>query len=44
MPYAERKKKYAQVGRIMRSPGIDPAVVAKYDLMRSDQERLADQK
>ena len=40
MPYSERKAKYAQVGRIIRAPGVDAAVIAKYELAKSDAERF----
>ena len=39
MSYTERKRRYAQVGRIVRARGVDAAVVAKYEYLKSDGER-----
>ena len=40
MPYQERKKCYAHVGRVMRRADTDPALVAKYEMLRSDVDRF----
>ncbi|CAE7358697.1 unnamed protein product, partial [Symbiodinium sp. CCMP2456] len=40
LPYAVRKTYYARAGRIVKAPGVDAAVVSKYDLMKGDQERF----
>ena len=34
-----RKTYYSRANRIVRSPGVDAAVVRKYDMMKGDQER-----
>ena len=39
MPYAERKSKYAQVGRLWRAPGVDSGLLNKYEMMLTDGER-----
>ena len=40
MAYSERKMHYAAVGRLIRRSDTDPALVAKYDLLRSDADRF----
>ena len=42
MPAPERKRRYAAVGRLLQQPGVDAAVLAKYQMAKSDAERLLD--
>ena len=39
MPYAIRKRYYAKANRMVRARDVDPAIVRKYDMLKSDSER-----
>ena len=39
MPRDERKREYAHVSRLMKKPGVDPAVLERYRALSTDADR-----
>ena len=39
MPYMVRKRYYSKANRLVRARDVDPAIVRKYDMLRTDADR-----
>ncbi|CAE7493734.1 unnamed protein product, partial [Symbiodinium sp. CCMP2456] len=41
MPYVVRKRYYSKANRLVRARDVDPAIVRKYDMLRTDADRFS---